>query len=160
PLPGAQKSLRVDRLAIDAGLVVQMRPGGAAGRANLADDLAAVHRLADLDVDAGQVAVAGREAMAGLDFDHVSVAPLPAGEGHRAIGGGAYRLADVAAHVDAGVKCRGGHERIDAHAESRRRVDLARDRLADWDIAQASVEPVELRAHKADALDLMLEALN
>src|SRR5262245_46561341 len=85
PLPRPQKPLRVDRLAIDAGLVVQVRAGGATSRADPADDLANVHRLADLDVDARQVSVAGREAAAVLDFDHVAVAALPAGERHRAV---------------------------------------------------------------------------
>src|SRR5262249_5670054 len=59
PHAGAQEALRIDRLAIDAGFVMQMRPGGAAGRSELADHLAEAHGLADLDIDRRQMAVAG-----------------------------------------------------------------------------------------------------
>ena len=51
PQAGAQEFLRVDRFAFDACFVVQMRAGGAAGRADLADGLPDAHLLADLDVD-------------------------------------------------------------------------------------------------------------
>ena len=47
----AQEFLRIDRLAVDARLVVQMRAGGAAGRADLAERLPDAHLLADFDVD-------------------------------------------------------------------------------------------------------------
>ena len=40
PQAGAQEFLRIDRVAVDARLVVQMRAGRAAGRADPADDLA------------------------------------------------------------------------------------------------------------------------
>ena len=49
PHPRARKLLRIDRLAVDARFVVQVRTGGAAGRAGLADDLSDAHRLPDLD---------------------------------------------------------------------------------------------------------------
>src|SRR4051812_18484190 len=60
----AQETLWIDRFAVDAGLVVQMRSSGAAGRADLADDLASLDGVADLGVDAGEVAVARRHAVA------------------------------------------------------------------------------------------------
>src|SRR5712671_5712139 len=43
PHPGAQEFLRIDRVAVDPGFIVQMRTGRAAGRADRAD------HLADLD---------------------------------------------------------------------------------------------------------------
>ena len=79
----AQEFLRIDRLAVDARLVMQMRAGRAAGRADLADGLADPHRLADLDVDLRQVAVAGGEAVAVVDLDHLAVAAFPAGDASR-----------------------------------------------------------------------------
>src|SRR6266436_5411199 len=72
----AQEALRIDSFAVDARLVVQMRSGGAAGRADLADDLAGLDRVADLGVDAGEVAVARRHAVAVVDLDHLAVAVL------------------------------------------------------------------------------------
>src|SRR5690606_14654154 len=76
---GAQKTLRIDRIAIDAGFVMQMRPGGAAGGADVANGLADADALADLDANGGEVAVAGGEAVAMVDLDHAAVAAVPAG---------------------------------------------------------------------------------
>ena len=53
-----QKFFGIDRLAADARLVVQMRSGRAAGRADAADDLAGLHGLSDFHIDGGQVTVA------------------------------------------------------------------------------------------------------
>src|SRR5947207_917065 len=75
----AQKFLRIDGVAVDAGFVIQMRTGGAAGRADLADHLADLHDIADLDVDCGEMAVAGGEPVAVIDLDHAAIAALPAG---------------------------------------------------------------------------------
>src|SRR5262245_13449011 len=113
----AQEALRIDRFAVDPRLVVQMRSGGAAGRADLADDLAGLDRMADLGVDAGEVAVARRDAVAVVDLDHLAVAALPAGECHRAVRGCAHRVAGLAAHVEAGVHRRRFQEWINPHAE-------------------------------------------
>jgi hypothetical protein len=64
PNSGAQEFLRVDRLAVDARLVMQVRAGGAAGRADLADDLSDADGLAFADVARREVAVAGRQTVA------------------------------------------------------------------------------------------------
>src|ERR1700722_1245959 len=94
---GVQELLRVDRLAVDAGLVMQVRPGGASGRAHAADGLAGLDGLADLHVDLRHVAVARREAVAVVDLDQAAVAAAPAGRYHLAAGGDVDRLAGVAA---------------------------------------------------------------
>src|SRR5262245_29559263 len=98
-----QKLLRIDGVAVDACLVVEMRAGRTSGRADAADDLADLDRLADLDVDCRQVAIAGREPVAVVDLDHLAVAAVPAGGGDRAVRRGAHRIAGVAAHVETGV---------------------------------------------------------
>src|SRR5215471_17286513 len=108
---------------------MQMRAGGAAGRAEPADHLAEPDRLSDPDVDLRQVAVAGRDAVGVLDLDHAAVAAAPAGGRYGAGRGGTDRLAGIAAKIDARVPRRPVEERIDAHAESRARVELAVDRL-------------------------------
>src|SRR5262245_456708 len=70
----AQETLRINRLAVDARLVVQMRSGGAAGGADFADDLAGLDRVTDLGVDAREVAIARRHAVAVVDLDHLAIA--------------------------------------------------------------------------------------
>ena len=50
PHAGAQEFARIDGVAVHARLVVQMRSGRAAGRSDLADDVAGAHPLADLHV--------------------------------------------------------------------------------------------------------------
>src|SRR6185312_4779803 len=116
PYAGTQELLRIDRFAVDTRLVMQMGPGGAAGRADLADDLADVDDLADLDVDLREVAVPRREAVAVVDFDHIAVAAVAAGAGDAAARGGMHRLAGFTAHVEAGVHRRAMQERVHAHA--------------------------------------------
>src|SRR5689334_6787253 len=99
----AQKFLRIDRVAVDARLVVQMRPGRASGGADPADDLPDADRLTDLDVDLRQMRVARGKAVAVIDLDHLAVAAVPARDRHRPGGGRACRLAGVGAEVEAGV---------------------------------------------------------
>src|SRR5204863_5083698 len=78
PYARAQKLLRIDGIAINAGFVVQMRARRATGRADRADHLADLDDLADLDVDLGEMAVAGRQSVAVVDLDHAAIAALPA----------------------------------------------------------------------------------
>src|ERR1700676_4354830 len=59
---GAEEFLRVHRLAVDPGLVVQVRAGRTAGGADLAEALAELDLLPDLHVDLRHVAIAGRES--------------------------------------------------------------------------------------------------
>src|SRR6266850_2071882 len=79
PNAGAQKLVRIDRVAVDAGLVMQMGACRASGRAEAADDLADLDVLADRDVDLGQMAVTRHHPVAVVDLDHPAVAAVPAG---------------------------------------------------------------------------------
>src|SRR5215475_5803442 len=90
-----QELLRVDGIAVDAGFIVQGRAGRTTGRADLADDLADLDALSDLYVDLGEMAVAGREAVAVIDLDHAAVAAAPARFGDRSGGGCVHRIAAV-----------------------------------------------------------------
>src|SRR5439155_22889194 len=68
-----QELERIDQLAVGENLVVKMRAGRAAGRSDVADDLAALHGRARLHREGAQVAVARREAEGVLDDDQVAV---------------------------------------------------------------------------------------
>src|SRR5215475_74815 len=129
PDGGTQEFLRIDRVAVDAGLVVQVRAGGAPGRADLADDLADAHALALADVDGGEMAVARRQAVAVIDFHHLAVAAAPAGEHDLAGGGGTHRLAGAGAHVEPVMHGERADERVHSDAEPRRELELAGERL-------------------------------
>ena len=157
PQSGAQEFLRIDGVAVHARLVVQMRPGRAPGRADLADDLAGAHPLPDLDVIVGQMPVAGREPVAVVDLDHLAVAALPAGDRDVAVGGRAHRIAGLAAEIQAGVHRGRADERIDAHAEAGGYFHLAHDRLAHRHRRERARQPVDLGAGDADAVDVLLE---
>src|SRR6185295_17510262 len=101
--PGAQELLRINRLAIDAGLVVQVRAGRSAGRADPADDLAGAHRLAFFDVSRREVRVACRQPVAMVDLDHPAIAAVPADRRDGPAGGGTHRVAMGAAQIKPGV---------------------------------------------------------
>src|SRR5215218_10733396 len=75
----AEESLRIDGVAIDARLVVQVRAGRAPGGADLADHLADTDGLSLRDIDRRQMAVARRKPIAVIDLDHLAVAAAPAG---------------------------------------------------------------------------------
>src|SRR6266852_6072486 len=153
----AQEFLRVDRVAVDARLVVQVRSGRAAGRAEPADNLADLDVLADGDVDLGEMAVACRQTVAVIDLDQLAVAAVPTRRGDGAGRGGADRIAGIAAEVEAGMHRRAAEERIDAHAEARCGVDLADHRFADRDRGHGARELFRLDARQADAMELALE---
>src|ERR1700722_20506783 len=104
---------------------MQMRAGGAPGRADPADPLPDANALADANVDLRQMTVAGGKAVAVIDLDHLAVAAAPAGRRHRSRRRGVGRLAVAAAELDTRVHRRHMQERIDAHAERRREIDLA-----------------------------------
>ena len=87
--------------AVDADFIVEVVAGRAAGRAHAADLLAAGDVIAGLNQHRRHVAVAGGDAAAVVEFDHVAVAAaVPAGAEHGAVGGRIDRRAVGAGKVD------------------------------------------------------------
>ena len=80
---------------------MQVRAGRAAGRADVADDVAALDRVAGLDVIRAQVPVARRQAEGVLEDDQVAVVARVARRLDDAVGGGVDRLALFRGDVDA-----------------------------------------------------------
>src|SRR3974377_253610 len=153
----AQELLWVNRFAVDARLIVQMRPGGAAGRANMADRLADTHHLPDFHVDLRQVTVAGGEAVAVVDLYHVAVAAFPAGKAHSAGGGGVDRFTLFDTELDAGVNGRATSERVHAHTEGRAHVNVTDHWLAQRYGDQRLEILVDLRTRDIDPVELVVE---
>src|SRR5881392_3052333 len=98
-----QVAARVDRRAVDAHLVVEVRPGGAARGADGADRLAATHALALAHVERGEMPVERVELPAVSDDDDATVARVAPGEHHGAVAGRGHRRAVARRDVDAGV---------------------------------------------------------
>src|SRR5438874_7176057 len=98
---------RVDRRAVDAHLVVKVRPGGAARRADGADRLAAMHLLALAHVERGEMAVERVEPTAVIDDHEAAVARVAPGEDHLAVAGRRHRKAVLRRDVEIGrASCR------------------------------------------------------
>src|SRR6516225_4493751 len=68
-LTGVEEFLRVDGFAFDPNFIMQVR----SGRAEFANDTACTHGVADRDVDLGEMAVAGHQAIAVVDLDHLAI---------------------------------------------------------------------------------------
>ena len=111
---------RADRRAVDAHLEVEVRPGRAAGRADLADRGPGVDRGALGRLDPAQVRVARHHAAAMVDLDHVAVAAHPPAERHDPGAGRHDRGARLAPEVGASVKAARVADRIIAPAKARR----------------------------------------
>jgi hypothetical protein len=109
---------RIDRDAVAMDLEMKVRAGGEAGRADLADHLAAMHALAHPGQDPAHMAVIGLGAAAMVDRDHVAVPPVPAGELDPAVGDGDDLGAVAGAQVDALVHPGIIEDRMEAHAEA------------------------------------------
>ncbi len=84
----AQVFVGVDGGVVDADLVVEVGSGGAAAEADVADGVAAVDELSGSDGEAGEVAVAGGDAVSVIDDDGASVTAEEVGEDDRAVRGG------------------------------------------------------------------------
>jgi len=102
-----------------------MGAGGASALANVADGVAAVDVLSGSDGEAGEVAVAGGDAVAVIEHDGASVAAEEVGEGDGAVGRRDHGRAYVGGDIDAGVEGAFSVKGIDAFAE--RAGDLAFD---------------------------------
>ena len=94
-----------------------MRAGGASALAYVADGVAAVDVLSGGDGEAGEVAVAGGNAVAVVEHDGASVASEEVGEGDGAVGGSDHGRAYVGGDIDAGVEGAFSVKGIDALAE-------------------------------------------
>src|SRR4029077_21234912 len=95
---------RVDGHALHPGLEVEVRSGREPGRADLADHVTDLHRVADLHVQTGLVRVHGRDAVAVPDDHAVAVAAARPGHEHDATGGGQDRRAGGRVEVGARVQ--------------------------------------------------------
>src|SRR3989338_3386744 len=114
--PGEEPQ-RVDLPAAGENLVVQVRAGRAAGRADVADDVTARDTLSRADVEPGQMSVASRQAELVREHDQISVlAGRRSGldrAGSRRVDG----IALVGGDVDALMIVRLAGERVGAAAE-------------------------------------------
>src|SRR6478609_9364636 len=140
----AQEFLGIDGFAVDPRFIVQMRSGGAAGRADFTDHLADLHAIADLDVDLRKMAVAGGKPVAMVDLDHAAVAAAPARIDDLAVCGRAHGIARLGAEIEAGVHRGPAEEGIAAHAEAGGELDFADDGLAVGHERQRARQPIDL----------------
>ena len=111
---------RIDGPVVQPHLEMQMRAGGAAGGADIADDLALAdaHALADAARDAALVGVERHVAIVVADHDGAAIAAAPGGVGDDAIAGGVNGGAPGRAEIDAGVHFRIAQNGMAAHAEA------------------------------------------
>src|SRR5258706_13769287 len=158
PHPGAQEFLRVDRFAVDPGFVVQMRTSRSAGRSDGADHLANSDPVADLHADLGQMAVAGRQTIAVVDFHHSPIAAGPTRRHYFALRGRPHRIAGRRAEIETGVHGRSAEERIVADPEAGSEFDFAYHRLAIRHQRQRPAEALHLGAVNVDPVELALES--
>src|SRR6185312_3605281 len=79
------------------------------------------------------------------------------GRFHNTGGSRAHRRTTRATEVNASVHRGAMAERIDTHAEARRHVELAGDRLAERHVRQCLAQVIDLRSCDIDAVDLALE---
>src|SRR5262245_22923987 len=100
------------------------------------------------------MAKAGCEAVAMADLDHVSIAALPARNGHLAGRCCPYRFTKIAAQVNTGMNCETAQDRVHSLAEWRGHVCFAVDRIANRDCDQGSTIAVEFRASQIHAIQL------
>src|SRR5438067_10769189 len=75
----AQVLIRIDRCVVDTDFVVEVGTGAASAEPDITDGLAFVHALSGGDVEAGEMSVAGGDAVAVVDLDEMSVAAHVAG---------------------------------------------------------------------------------
>ena len=99
PNSRAQKFLRIDRVALDTRLIMQVRSGGAPGGADAADRLPDADILPNRDIELRQMAVAGGKTIAVIDFNELAIAAIPASLRDFACGRSADRVAHASADI-------------------------------------------------------------
>lgn len=77
-LSNLQKAGRVDGIAVDTDLEVQVCAGGAAGGTHVGDGVSAQNRRTSAHAKAREVSIAGKDAMAVVDLHHIAIALPPA----------------------------------------------------------------------------------
>src|ERR1700737_1942992 len=137
---------------------MQMRTGRPAGRADRPAPLSDPDLVADLDVDFRQMAVAGRQAVAMVDFHHAAIAARPPRGRYFSVRGGAHRIAGSCAEIEARMHGGTAEERIAADPEAGGEFNLADHRLAIRHQRKRSVQPLDLAAGDADPVELTLES--
>ena len=113
---------------------MEVRPGRAPARADIADDLALHHPPAFLDAlgDAAQMGVSGGVLAAVADADIAPVGAVPAGELHHAVAGRHERRAAGGAEIDAAVH-----------------LGVAQGRVLAVAVARGQPRPVDRRAQQS-----------
>src|SRR5512137_1709551 len=76
----------IDRKAVEAHFVVEMRSCAGAGVAGIGDNIAPPNTLTGLHVEAGVVSIDRLDPIPVADLDHVSVAGTETGLDHHAVG--------------------------------------------------------------------------
>ena len=122
----AKVFIRIDRSIVDADFVVKMRAGGASAETDITDRVAAMNMLPRRDREAGEMAVASRDAVAMIHHDGLTVSAKEVGESDYAIGGGDDGMTVGAANIHAAVKRAFSVEGIDPLPKAA--GDLAIDR--------------------------------
>src|SRR5687767_5429815 len=107
-----QQLKRIEEPAVREDFVMEVIAGRAAGRAETSDDVAALHALALLDREAGEVAVLRLQAEAVIDDHEVAVRALMADEGDVARGGRLHRLSLFAGDVEARMVVGAARDRV------------------------------------------------
>ena len=80
-------------------------------------NVAAMNVLAGGNGEAGQMSVAGRDAVSVVDHDGASVAAQEIGEGHNAVGRSNHCRSNTGGNIDTGVERAFSVKRIDALAK-------------------------------------------
>src|SRR5436305_9379366 len=116
-----------------------MWTGRSAGRAYLANHLSDLDLIADFDVYFRQMAVAGGQTIAVVDFHHSAVAARRSRRDYFPVSGGAHGIAGCRAKIETRVHRRSAKEWIATDPETAGKLDLSHDRLAIWHQSERSI---------------------
>src|SRR3990172_7054077 len=119
PYRRLQEAPRVLCDALVAPFEMQVRTGGAAGRADCGDLAAAAHDLSDFDEQLGGMGIAGDEVVAMVDLDHLAVLTVIFGEHHHAAGCRKYGCPHIGDEIDTLVQGMLPGDGINAPPEAR-----------------------------------------
>src|ERR1700733_9135457 len=106
-----------------------MRPGGASAKADITDSVTAMHVLPRCNREAGEVAVASRDAVPMIHHDGLTVSAKKIGEGYDAISGCNDGMTIGAANIHAAVKSTFSIEWIDPLPEAARHLAIDRPQV-------------------------------